>query len=149
MRVVIQRVTSASVQVQDKVVGRIDHGILALVGVGHGDTETECRWLAEKTAMLRMFNDENGKMNRSLIDVKGRVLAVSQFTLLGDCRKGRRPGFTDAAEPVRANELYLCYTKCLEQHNVQVEKGIFGADMKVSLTNDGPVTFVIDRVPES
>jgi len=146
VRVVLQRVNSASVEVDNQIIGQIDQGLLALVGVGHGDTEEEARWLASKTVELRIFPDDQGKMNRSLIDIGGSVLVVSQFTLLGDCRKGRRPAFTDAAPPETANDLYLRYADLIAERGVSVERGRFAADMKVSLVNDGPVTMVIDRV---
>ncbi len=145
MRVVLQRVLRASVDVDGQTVGQIGHGILALIGVGHDDTHEDAKWLAEKTMQLRIFADQDGKMNRSLIDVGGSVLVVSQFTLLGDCRKGRRPAFTAAAEPGLANQLYLYYAQQIEAMGVQVQTGIFAADMKVSLVNDGPVTMIIDR----
>lgn len=145
MRIVLQRVTQASVQVDGEIVGQINHGLLALVGVGHGDDEASAKWLADKSVDLRIFEDENGKMNHSLIDVEGSVLVVSQFTLLGDCRKGRRPAFTDAGPPEEARRLYLHYAKCIADRGVQVQHGIFAADMKVSLVNDGPVTMIIDR----
>ena len=145
MRVVLQRVTAASVTVDSRVVGRIDRGIVALVGVGHTDEESAARWLAEKTVALRIFSDDQGKMNRSLVDVQGAALVISQFTLLADCRKGRRPAFTDAAAPELAVRLYDAYARFIQESGVRVEKGIFAADMKVSLVNDGPVTMVIDR----
>ena len=147
MRVVLQRVTAASVEVKGKIVGKIGHGLLALVGVAHGDSENEARWLADKTVELRIFQDDQGKMNRSLIDVGGAVLVVSQFTLLGDCRKGRRPAFTAAADPDHADRLYQQYAALMEDRGVHVRRGVFAADMKVSLVNDGPVTIVIDRTP--
>ena len=147
MRIVLQRVSSASVQVDNMTVGTIQHGLLALVGVGHGDSETESRWLADKTAELRIFSDDEGKMNRSVEDVNGSVLVISQFTLLGDCRKGRRPAFTAAAEPVLANNLYERYAERLSERGLEIQRGIFAADMKVSLTNDGPVTLILERVP--
>ncbi|WP_146399990.1 D-aminoacyl-tRNA deacylase [Planctomycetes bacterium CA13] len=147
MRIVIQRVTEAKVEVQGRAVGKIDRGVMVLVGVGHGDTEVEAKWLAEKTSQLRIFPDDEGKMNRSLLDVDGSVLAISQFTLLGDCRKGRRPGFTDAAAPEIADQVYEAYMAFLRDAGLHVEKGIFAADMQVSLVNDGPVTLVIDRLP--
>ena len=149
MRVVLQRVLSASVEVEGQIVGQIQRGLLILVGVGHGDTEAEAKWLADKSADLRIFSDDQGKMNRSLVDVSGSALVVSQFTLLGDCRKGRRPAFTDAAEPKLANELYEAYARCLQQRGVPIQKGVFAADMKVSLINDGPVTMIIDRLPSN
>ena len=145
MRIVLQRVSSASVVVKDQIVGEIDRGLLALVGVGHNDSEDQASWLAAKTAELRIFPDEQGKMNRSLVDIGGSALVVSQFTLLGDCRKGRRPAFTDAGPPELANRLYLHYASCLADRDVPVETGIFAADMKVSLVNDGPITMILDR----
>ena len=125
-------------------VGKIDLGLVALVGIGKGDTAATASGLADKTAFLRIFSDENGKMNRSVVDVGGGVLAISQFTLLADCRKGRRPAFTDAATPEIAKELYEHYIDCLKQHGLNVQTGIFAADMQVSLTNDGPVTIILD-----
>lgn len=149
MRIVIQRVVSAHVKVDDKIVGSIQRGLLILAGVGHGDSETEASWLANKTVELRIFEDEQGKMNRSLLDVGGSALVVSQFTLLADCRRGRRPAFTDAAPPELAERLYLRYAELLGERGIDVQRGIFAADMKVSLINDGPVTIVIDRLPET
>ncbi|TWT53121.1 D-tyrosyl-tRNA(Tyr) deacylase [Rubripirellula amarantea] len=145
MRVVLQRVSHAAVEVDHQIVGQIEHGILALIGVSHDDTLQDAKWLAEKTTQLRIFADDQGKMNRSVLDVGGGVLVVSQFTLLGDCRKGRRPAFTAAADPAIANELYLHYADQIAATGIKVAKGIFAADMKVSLVNDGPVTMVIDR----
>jgi D-tyrosyl-tRNA(Tyr) deacylase len=145
MRIVLQRVTSARVEVHGEPVGEIDRGLLALVGVGQGDTDAEADWLADKTVDLRIFPDEAGKMNRSVIDVGGRVLVVSQFTLLGDCRKGRRPAFVGAAPPEEATRLYERYADRIRERGVPVERGVFAADMQISLTNDGPVTLVIDR----
>ncbi|MEM1068002.1 MAG: D-aminoacyl-tRNA deacylase [Planctomycetota bacterium] len=147
MRVVLQRVTSASVKVEGEVVGSIEQGLVALVGVGHGDTEKESDWLANKTAELRIFSDDQGKMNRSVMDIRGSVLVISQFTLLGDCRKGRRPAFTDAAAPELANSLYERYANGLSERGVPIQKGIFAADMQVALVNDGPVTLILDRAP--
>ena len=147
MRIVLQRVSSASVVVSGSTVGQIRDGVLALVGVGQGDTEKEAAWLADKTVDLRMFSDEEGKMNRSLIDMAGALLAVSQFTLLGDCQKGRRPAFTAAAPPDQAKRLYEFYADRVAQRGVEVQRGVFAADMQVSLVNDGPVTFVLDRLP--
>lgn len=145
MRIVLQRVTSARVEVNGESVGEIDRGLLALVGVGQGDTDAEAEWLADKTADLRIFADGAGKMNRSVVDVGGGVLVVSQFTLLGDCRKGRRPAFVDAAPPEEATRLYERYANRIAERGVPVSRGVFAADMQVSLTNDGPVTLVIDR----
>ena len=144
MRVLLQRVTSASVRVGDQIVGQIHHGLLALVGIGHGDTPGDVVRLAEKTARLRIFADRSGKMNHSVVDVGGGVLAVSQFTLLADCRRGRRPAFTDAADPSIAKELYEQYCHHLSNQNIPVATGIFAADMSVSLTNDGPVTILLE-----
>ncbi|MDA7878332.1 D-aminoacyl-tRNA deacylase [bacterium] len=147
MRVVLQRVTSAKVTVEQNTVGQIDHGLLILIGIAHGDTTEQADWLANKTAELRIFEDENAKMNLSLTDTGGSALVVSQFTLLAECRKGRRPAFTDAAAPVIADQLYEYYANTLREKGIRVEQGTFGADMKVSLTNNGPVTIVIDREP--
>jgi D-aminoacyl-tRNA deacylase len=147
MRVVLQRVTSAKVTVEQNTVGQIDHGLLILIGIAHGDTTEQADWLANKTAELRIFEDENAKMNLSLTDTGGSALVVSQFTLLAECRKGRRPAFTDAAAPEIADQLYEYYANALREKGIRVEQGTFGADMKVSLTNNGPVTIVIDREP--
>ncbi len=149
VRAVLQRVTSAKVEVAHEVVGQIDQGLLVLLGVGHGDSLAEVQWLANKVADLRIFEDDQGKMNRSVLDVGGSALVVSQFTLLGDCRKGRRPAFTAAAEPALANDLYLQFAERLGQRGVPIQRGVFAADMQVSLVNDGPVTMVIDRAPDS
>lgn len=130
--------------VQDEVVGRIPFGLVVLVGITHGDTEEDARYLAEKIVHLRIFEDEEGKMNRSLLDVGGAVLSVSQFTLYGDCRKGRRPSFIQAAKPDEAKALYERFNQLVASYGVPVETGRFGAMMQVSLTNDGPVTLIID-----
>jgi len=145
MRVVLQRVTSANVTVERTIVGQIGHGLLIFIGITHGDSAEDAQWLADKTADLRIFEDDQDKMNRSLIDTGGSALVVSQFTLLADCRKGRRPAFTDAAEPKLANRLYEHYAESLRARGIRVEQGTFAADMKVTLVNDGPVTMVIDR----
>lgn len=147
MRVVLQRVTSASVTVEQHTIGQISHGLLVLVGIAQADTTAEADWLANKTVELRIFEDANGKMNRSLLQTGGSVLVVSQFTLLANCQKGRRPAFTDAAPPKQAEQLYEYYADALRSKGIRVEQGSFGADMKVALTNDGPVTIVIDREP--
>lgn len=144
MRLVVQRVADASVSVDGEVVSSIGHGLLVLVGVAEGDTAREAGWLAEKTANLRIFADEHGKMNRSVLDVSGQVLAVSQFTLLGDARKGRRPSYTSAAPPEVARELYQAYCQNLQDLGIRVGQGVFQAHMHVRLTNDGPVTIIID-----
>ncbi len=149
LRIVLQRVTSARVEVDNEIVGEIERGLLILIGVAHGDSDAEARWLANKTAELRVFTDEAGKMNRSLIEMGGSALVVSQFTLLADCRRGRRPAFTDAGPPELAESLYRRFGAYLAERGIDVQYGVFAADMKVNLTNDGPVTIVIDRVPES
>ena len=134
MRAVVQRVTNADVKIDGRVNGKIDNGLLVLLGVGNGDTEEDMKHIADKIIKLRIFSDENDKMNLSLEDVGGSMLVISQFTLYGDCSHGRRPYFGNAMEPVSANEMY-------EKHT---ETGEFGADMKVSLTNDGPVTIILE-----
>ncbi len=144
MRIVIQRVTEAKVTVCNKVCGQIKNGFLLLVGVEKGDTESESVMMAEKISKMRIFSDENGKMNLSLADVGGDVLAVSQFTLLADCRRGNRPDYFNAAPPALAEALYELFVEEMKSKNIHTEKGVFGADMKVSLVNDGPVTIVLD-----
>lgn len=145
MKAVIQRVLSSTVAVDGKTVGSCEKGYMILVGVVKGDTEENARLLARKTASLRVFEDENGKMNKSILDIDGSILAISQFTLCADCKKGNRPSFTNSEEPERAKELYELFCNELKLNGVKsVEKGIFGADMKVSLINDGPVTICFD-----
>mgnify|MGYP002509971993 CR=1 FL=1 len=145
MKAVIQRVTEASVSVDGKTVGTCGKGYMILLGVAKGDTEKQADLLARKTASLRVFEDENGKMNLSVLDIDGEILAISQFTLCADCKKGNRPSFTPAEEPTNANMLYEVYCQKLREYGVKkVDKGIFGADMKVSLVNDGPVTICFD-----
>jgi D-aminoacyl-tRNA deacylase len=144
MRVVVQRSKKAKVIVDEKIVGQISKGLVLLVGVTHEDTEADAAFLAEKIANLRIFEDDAGKMNLSLIDVGGEILSISQFTLYGDCRKGRRPNFMDAARPDQANFLYESFNLLLRNKEIKVETGIFGAMMDVELTNDGPVTLIID-----
>ncbi len=145
MRILIQRVRKASVTVSGQVIGSIGKGLLIFIGITHGDTQADADWLAKKAAGLRIFEDENGKMNRSVQDVGGGVLVVSQFTLYGDCKKGRRPGFDAAGSPDMANELYEYFMEAVRREGVStVEHGEFGADMLVALENDGPVTFMID-----
>ena len=145
MRAVIQRVSSASVTVDGQVVGRIGQGIMVLLGVEKGDTEAPADWLAEKIVGLRIFEDEAGKMNRALTDIGGAVLAVSQFTLAGNCDKGRRPSFDTAAPADEGKRLYDYFVEALKRQNVAVQTGIFQADMQVALVNDGPVTFILER----
>ena len=144
MRAVLTRVKSASVTIDHEVVGSIGQGFLILLGVGPEDTEKECRYLAEKALGLRVFEDENSKMNKGLDDVNGQVLVVSQFTLFGNCRKGRRPSFTDAAGPELGNELYERFLQICEELGYPPQHGRFGADMQVASVNDGPVTLILD-----
>ncbi|MDY2777359.1 MAG: D-aminoacyl-tRNA deacylase [Collinsella sp.] len=144
MRAVVQRVASASVSIGGEVVGSIGQGYMVLLGVGHDDTEEVARRLWNKLRDLRINDDENGKTNLSLADVDGEVLVVSQFTLYADCRKGRRPSFTGAASPDRANSLYEYFVSLVRADVERVACGRFGADMKVSLVNDGPFTIVLD-----
>ena len=144
MRAVLTRVTSASVTIDGEVVGKIGKGFLILLGVGPEDNEETCRYLAEKALGLRIFEDENGKMNLGLEAVQGQVLVVSQFTLYGNCRKGRRPSFTDAAGPELGNALYEKFLDCCAQLGYPPQHGRFGANMKVESINDGPVTLILD-----
>lgn len=144
MRAVIQRVTSASVAVNGDTVGAIQRGYLVLLGVKAGDSEKDADYMADKIVKLRVFEDENGKMNKALRDVDGSVLCVSQFTLLGDARGQNRPGFTQAESPERADELYRRVCQRMRDQGVAVETGIFRTDMQVSLVNDGPVTILLD-----
>ena len=144
MRAVIQRVSQASVTVAEETVGAIDQGLMVLLGVAQGDTSKDSAYLADKTAGLRIFEDDDGKINRSVADIGGSILIISQFTLLGDCRKGRRPGFTDAAPPELADKLYEEYVHALRSQGVTVATGVFRANMQVSLVNDGPVTIMLD-----
>ncbi|MBZ4662494.1 MAG: D-tyrosyl-tRNA(Tyr) deacylase [Caloramator sp.] len=144
MRAVVQRVNSARVEVEGNVVGSIDKGILVLLGVEELDTDDDIKYLAEKVCNLRIFDDEEGKMNLSLIDVGGELLVVSQFTLYGDCRKGRRPNYMMAAKPDYAEKMYLEFVEECKKYIKKVEKGQFQAYMKVNLENDGPVTLLLD-----
>ncbi len=144
MRAVLQRVSRASVEVDGACVGRVDRGWLVLLGVARGDGDQDAAWIAEKVTNLRGFEDDQGKMNRSVLEIQGGILVVSQFTLLGDCRGGRRPSFTAAAEPGEAERLYLHCTQLMERSGAAVATGVFRAMMKVELVNDGPVTFLLD-----
>ncbi|MBA3035310.1 MAG: D-tyrosyl-tRNA(Tyr) deacylase [Desulfobacterium sp.] len=144
MRAVIQRVKESSVEVAGKTISKIGAGILVLLGIAKEDTTHDADFLADKIINLRIFEDENGKMNRSLIDTKGEMLVVSQFTLLGDCRKGRRPSFINAAEPEKANEFYEYFTARVKSNNIKVKTGQFRAMMDVHLVNDGPVTLIVE-----
>jgi D-tyrosyl-tRNA(Tyr) deacylase len=144
VRAVVQRVSSASVAVDGQTVASIGKGFLVLLGVANGDSDREAEWLGDKIAGLRIFEDEAGKMNLSVQDIGGAILVVSQFTLLADCRKGRRPSFTDAAPPAEADRLYQVFVSALRKSNTPVETGVFQAHMDVSLVNDGPVTVIVD-----
>ena len=144
MRAVVQRVTNADVKIDGRVNGKIDDGLLVLLGVGNGDTEEDMKYIADKIIKLRIFSDENDKMNLSLEDVGGSMLVISQFTLYGDCSHGRRPYFGNAMEAVSANEMYEKFVAYIREQGIHTETGEFGADMKVSLTNDGPVTIILE-----
>ena len=144
MRAVVQRVSKSSVTVDGEVVGNIGPGLMVLLGVTHEDTEKEADYLADKIINLRIFSDDAGKMNRSLLDTEGEMLVVSQFTLYGDCRKGRRPSFIQAADPDRGNVLYEYFVKKVRDNGVATATGRFGAMMDVSLVNDGPVTLIVE-----
>ena len=145
MRAVVQRVLRASVVIDDETVGSIGGGLVVLLGVTHNDTPENAKWLAEKIVGLRIFNDADGKMNRDLTEVNGAMLIVSQFTLYGDCKKGKRPSFIDAATPLIAIPLYEAFINGVKALGIPVATGRFGADMKVELINDGPVTLIVDR----
>jgi D-tyrosyl-tRNA(Tyr) deacylase len=144
MRFVCQRVLEAQVKVNDQTVGQIGKGLLVYLSVGKGDTENDAQFMADKLVNLRIFADEAGKMNRNVLDIGGQILLVSNFTLHGDCRKGRRPSFDAAAEPALARQLYKTTSALIVKQGVTVEKGVFGEYMYVSSINDGPVTFILD-----
>ncbi|TCO79841.1 D-aminoacyl-tRNA deacylase [Marinisporobacter balticus] len=144
MRAVIQRVSCASVMVDGSILGEIDKGFLVLLGVEEDDEEKDLEYMAEKIVNLRIFEDEFEKMNLSILDIRGDMLIVSQFTLLGDCRKGRRPNFMNAAKPEKANDLYMKFVEKCKTYGIKVETGVFRAHMEVSLCNDGPVTMLMD-----
>jgi D-tyrosyl-tRNA(Tyr) deacylase len=144
MRAVVQRVKSANVKVENKIKGSIEQGILLLLGIEETDGENDLEYMCDKVPNLRIFEDENGKMNKSLLDVGGSILVISQFTLLGDARKGRRPSFIAAARPEKAIPMYEKYIAEMKEKNIFTQTGEFGADMKVELTNDGPVTILLD-----
>lgn len=144
MRAVIQRVNNASVAVSGKVIGKIGKGLLVFLGVGEGDTEADLKYIADKTVGLRIFSDADDKMNLSVRDISGEVLVVSQFTLYGDCRKGKRPSFSSSMEPKGAEEMYEDFIKMIESNGIKTAHGEFGADMQVSILNDGPVTILLD-----
>lgn len=144
MRVVLQRVREALVEVEGKTVGKIDNGLVLLIGATTGDGEKEANYLADKCVNLRIFEDAQGKMNLSALEVEAEILVISQFTLYGDTRKGRRPSFTEALEPVEAEKLYVKFIDNLREKGLRVEHGVFGAKMLVKIFNDGPVTFILD-----
>lgn len=145
MKILVQKVLNASVTVNKQLVSQINQGFLLFIGVEKGDTQTQADFLAKKIANLRIFEDENNKMNLSIQDVKGEILAVSQFTLAADLSRGNRPGFESAARPEEAKQLYEYFVAQLQTYNLPVQTGIFQADMKVALTNDGPCTFILEK----
>jgi D-tyrosyl-tRNA(Tyr) deacylase len=144
MRAILQRVIEAAVKVENETVAKIGKGWLVLLGIGQEDGDSDLSYIVDKTINLRGFADAEGKMNLSLIEISGEILVVSQFTLYGDCRKGRRPSFTDAGSPVFSKEMYESFIDQLRTHGIRVSHGVFQADMKVSLVNDGPVSFILD-----
>ena len=145
MKLVVQRVKEASVKVDEKIVGKIGRGYLVLLGVTHNDTKEIADYLVKKLCNLRIFEDENEKMNLNIKQVDGKILIVSQFTLYGNCKDGNRPSFIEAAKPDYANELYEYFCKKCEDNDIEVQKGIFGEHMEVNLTNDGPVTIILEK----
>ncbi len=144
MKIVLQRTTGASVTVDNRTVGKIDHGLVILLGISDEDTKETVTQMVRKISNLRIFHDENDKMNLSIKDVKGQILVISQFTLYADCKKGNRPSFTGAGKPEHANELYEYFIQEVQHQDIPVQHGIFGAHMQVNLTNDGPVTIVLE-----
>ena len=148
MKIVVQRSLESSVEVDDKIIGKIKHGMVILVGFTQNDTEKEIDYLIDKVINLRIFDDENGVMNKSLLDVEGSILSISQFTLYANTKKGRRPSYIEALNGEKANILYNLWNKKLKQMGIQVETGIFGADMKVKITNDGPTTIILEKEGE-
>ena len=148
MKIVVQRSLESSVEVDDKIIGKIKHGMVILVGFTQNDTEKEIDYLIDKVINLRIFDDENGVMNKSLLDVEGSILSISQFTLYANTKKGRRPSYIEALNGEKANILYNLWNKKLKQMGIHVETGIFGADMKVKITNDGPTTIILEKEGE-
>lgn len=144
MKAVLQRVSEAKVEVDSVTVGKIQHGLLLLIGIDETDTQSDAEWLAQKILQIRIFGDENQKLNRSVQDISGEILCISQFTLIADYKKGNRPSFIKAAKPELAVPMFEYFKSLLAKSNLKIESGIFGADMKVSLLNDGPVTIVMD-----
>ena len=145
MKIVVQRSKNAKVEVNNEIVGSIDYGLVLLVGFTHNDTIKEIDYMVDKVINLRIFDDENGIMNKSLLDINGSILSISQFTLYADSRKGRRPSYVNALSSDKAKELYEIFNNKLKEQNINVETGIFQADMKVSLVNDGPVTIILEK----
>lgn len=145
MKLVLQRVLQASVSIDDQLISEIGKGLLILLGIGQEDDGSQMEWLAKKVVEMRIFEDKEGKMNESLLDIAGEILLVSQFTLFADCRKGRRPGFSDAANPEKADLMYEKFAEILSSYGIPVKTGKFGAHMQVSLLNDGPVTIILER----
>ncbi len=145
MRIIVQRCTEAHVKVDNKIVGKIDKGVMLLVGFTHTDDSSNIDYMVDKVLNLRIFDDENGVMNKSLLDVNGSILSISQFTLYADARKGRRPSYINALSGDKATKLYDEFNNKIKEKNIHIETGIFGADMKVSLTNDGPVTILLEK----
>lgn len=145
MKIVIQRVTYANVEVEGQTVGAIGPGALVFIGITHSDTKTQAAWLADKFINLRMFEDDQGKINKSLLECNGQALIVSQFTLYADCSNGRRPSFTQAAEPELAKQLYESFVEYVRKGGILVETGVFGAQMKISLLNNGPITLILEK----
>ncbi|WP_439480604.1 D-aminoacyl-tRNA deacylase [Chryseobacterium aquaticum] len=149
MKAVIQRVSEASVKVDDQIVGEIEKGLMLLIGIDENDEKPDADWLIQKILNLRIFGDENGKLNLSVKDISGEILCISQFTLIADYKKGNRPSFIKAAKPEKAVPLFEYFKEEIAKSGLKIEKGIFGADMKVSLINDGPVTIVMDSITKA
>ena len=149
MKVVVQRVSQASVKVDGETVGAVEKGYMLLIGIDEADEKSDADWLIQKIINLRIFGDEDGKLNLSILDIKGEILCISQFTLIADYKKGNRPSFIKAAKPDKAVPLFEYFKEELKKSGLKIESGIFGADMKVSLTNDGPVTIVMDSLTKA